>query len=291
MKGGIPQIVWTASPGFCILVTALLVIKNLALSPVLPSSEEISRNEALETGGIDLGDILLVVFILVGFLLRGPLGYGFTIEGLARCPWVKMGLIWVIAFTSGRVLRLCLFRKSTRRLIRAGVINPAGSFQMLGRRPLGVVMLLGIPVVASGTLMEELLFRGIIPDLVARAGEFVLGSWASVAPQGCGVSLPAGDVNSLTKVVIDIPVMVGAVLFGFVHFLPAWVIARRQERIPALLLGYTFLMPAMLGLAFSYLNALSGSLWPGWILHWAHNYGSLVWNRIDGLWNRGSAID
>ena len=211
--------------------------------------------------------IPLVVCILLsvaGVIHRGdPIYvYGLTVSSFLNCPWPAVFLLWIVAFSAGRVANALMLRPDSdfRKLVATGQASPGGVYLSLKGYPRYAGMILALPMIWSQAFMEEFVFRGLLVSL----GRGLLGF----------LKVSIGLVDSLS-------IAVTSVLFGLVHFLPMHSCMRGKNTwIPL----YALIMPTTLGVLFSILNGASGSLWPGWIVHCSLNYAVFVWDRVSGMW-------
>ncbi|NPV52938.1 MAG: CPBP family intramembrane metalloprotease [Firmicutes bacterium] len=234
-----------------------------------------------EMGYIDLGDVIIIGILATTRLVAGvdPVEfYGFRLADLRSCPWGAMAGIWAAAFALNRVVRARVPRE----------LLPDGIFQLLGRYGLSMVATAGIPFVATQTLWEELLFRGVIFNscisLLGVTGE-TMASCITIGFRDARFAAAA---------------FASSAMFGLAHFLPLYIITSgritpgkgrpgyaavpggpgKSCRDLSLARAYAFVMPCVYGLIFIELNARSGSLMPGWVMHFGLNYASLIWNRV-----------
>lgn len=211
--------------------------------------------------------VILLSLLLAGIVhLEDPLSvYGLHVRSLAWCPWNAVFALWLTAFVAGRVVVNAMFLNPGKRSESAsvhGTVNPGGVYLSLRRYPKCLGLILALPMTFSQAFMEEFIFRGLLVSL----GKWIYSS----------VGMRPGQGNSLS-------IIGSSLLFGFIHFLPAvYSLKGKSTVIPF----YALVIPTTLGIAFSVLNQVSSSLWPGWIVHFSLNYAGFAWDRISGRWER-----
>lgn len=208
--------------------------------------------------------VVCLSIVLAGIAHLGdPLdSYGLNMSSLIKCPWTAPVLVWVIAFVIGRVTNALILHPTSgfRKMVATGHASPGGVYLFLRDYPRHCGIILGLPMTFSQTFMEEFIFRGLLVSL----GKWCLGF--------LGVPARLTRILSITG---------SSVLFGLVHFVPAFYCLRGKSIwIPL----YALMMPATLGMVFCSLNHASCSLWPGWIGHFCLNYAGFVWDRVFGTW-------
>lgn len=208
--------------------------------------------------------VVCLSLVLAGIIHWGdPLDiYGLNMSLLLKCPWTALFALWAIAFVIGRVANALMLHPTSdfRKMVATGHASPGGVYLSLRDYPKHVGITLGLPMICSQAFMEEFIFRGLLVSL----GKGLLGFW--------GVSTKLASLLSSTG---------SSILFGLVHFVPAFCYLRGKSIwIPL----YTLIMPTILGMLFCALNQVSCSLWPGWIAHFGLNYAGFVWDRISGTW-------
>jgi len=105
---------------------------------------------------------------------------------------------------------------------------------------------LALVVVFSGTLLEELWFRGLIYYKIKA-------------------------IKFLQKINPHFAIFFQAFLFGLIHFIPIYYGTDLQ-----LFIKYWFLVyPFVIGVIIGYINEKYNSLWPGWIIHYTNNLLSI----------------
>ncbi|MGE5572688.1 MAG: lysostaphin resistance A-like protein [Bacillota bacterium] len=209
-----------------------------------------------------------IVLLFIGWAAcrEDPLGaLGLSISSLARCPWGHMLAVWVVAFTANRAAQAYLFRSELRGLADSGTINPGGAYLALVGSGHVRSAVVGAAMTFSQTFIEEFFFRGLAPLAVVRALE---------RP---GIS---------TQVAFAVSAVASSLAFGLIHFLP---MKRASSGASPWLAWYALVMPSGLGVCFCILNAMAGSLWPGWLVHWGLNYVGFMWSRTDPRWGRPKA--
>ncbi|MEA4884907.1 MAG: CPBP family intramembrane glutamic endopeptidase [Clostridia bacterium] len=211
------------------------------------------RNE-----GVDVGDLLLLVAMAAYRILRG------------RDPAVEFGAAGVVlgkttlAMCAAVVATFALANAWIRRVIRVGHgewmqrtdVNSGGAYEAVSSLPLPKAALAGLGFTCSGAFLEELLFRGCIYRLVARA---------------------AGDCAAMG---------VQAALFAAVHGIPM-----ACARAPAALVVYAFAMSGGAGMALGWLATHGRGLLYPWLAHWSLNYIALLMalmarNNATGSWRK-----
>jgi membrane protease YdiL (CAAX protease family) len=105
---------------------------------------------------------------------------------------------------------------------------------------------LAVIVVFSGTLLEELWFRGLIFYKIK-------------------------SIKYLQKINPHFAIIFQAVLFGLIHFIPIYYGTDFQLSIKYWFLFYPFVIGVIIG----YINEKYNSLWPGWIIHYTNNISSI----------------
>jgi len=216
-------------------------------------------------GSIDATPLVIILALaLAGTVHLGdPLEtYGLGMSSFLRCSWTPLVLLWAAAFVIGRVANAFILRPDTgfRAMLASGRASPGGVYLSLKDYPKLCGLLLGLPMICSQTFMEEFIFRG----LLVSSGKWFYGLF--------GISPRIADFLSI---------MGSAVLFGLIHFIPAFCCLKgKSVAIPL----YALIMPATLGAVLSALNQASCSLWPGWIVHFGLNYAGFMWDRISGKW-------
>lgn len=210
--------------------------------------------------------VVCLSLVLAGLIhLGNPLDiYGLNVSSLLKCPWTALFSLWTIAFVIGRVANALILQPTSgfRKMVAAGHASPGGVYLSLRDYPKHFGIILGLPMICSQTFMEEFIFRGLLVSF----GKGLLGFF--------GVS---------TRLTGFLSVAGSSILFGLVHFIPAFCCLRGKSIwIPL----YALIMPTTLGMVFCVLNQVSCSLWPGWIVHFSLNYAGFVWDRIAGTWER-----
>ena len=208
--------------------------------------------------------IVVFMLALIGVIgLEDPLRiYGLSLSQVPKCPWKATFFVWVIAFFMGRLANFVVLYPTSviQEVLAKGDINPGGVYLSLASYPKLTGLVLGLPMVYSQTFMEEFIFRGLIVSF---------GNWFY------GLFTMSPSLVSIFSIISS------AILFGITHFIPAFRCFRGKNIIIPL---YAFVMPMLLGIAFSVLNQTSYSLWPGWIIHFGLNYAGFVWNKASGVW-------
>lgn len=223
-------------------------------------SKDTGRDETVD--GMPLIGIALLV-IGWGACREDPLSVlGLSVSLLGRCPWRHMFGVWLAAFVMNRVMETRLFRPDLRRLVDSETINPGGTYLSLKGSSLRRAAAMAAALTFSQTFIEEFSFRGLA----------VLGvGWAL---RSLGVSEPIAATSSVAA---------SSLAFGLVHFVP---MRRATRGMGSLLAWYALAVPSSLGAAFCALNAMAGSLWPGWLVHWWLNYAAFVWTKAGRRWER-----
>lgn len=101
---------------------------------------------------------------------------------------------------------------------------------------------LAIIVFFSGTLLEELWFRGFV--------QFKLNSLKFLKP-----------LNPHLAIITQ------SILFGLAHFIPIYHGTSLSQSLKC----WFFIYPFLVGIINGYLNEKYQSLWPGWIIHYTNN--------------------
>jgi membrane protease YdiL (CAAX protease family) len=188
--------------------------------------------------------------------------YGLSKSSLYECSWRVLSLLWITAFIIGR-LAITLFIRTDmglREALEEGIMSPGGVYLSLRDYSKFCGLILALPMVCSQTFMEEFIFRGLLVRLC---------NWLYSL-----FGMPPHLVGFLS-------IMSSSVLFGLIHFVPAFhCLEGKGIAIPL----YALIMPTILGVIFSLLNRASCSLWPGWIVHFSLNYSGFVWDRLSGKW-------
>ncbi len=222
--------------------------------------KDFDRDETVD-GMPLLGSAILIIGW--GACREDPLrALGLSVSLLVRCPWRHMFAVWAAAFVMNRAMQAYLFRSDLRYLVDNGTINPGGTYLALaGSGPVRAAVV-GAAMTFSQTFIEEFFFRGLA--LLGVAG----------ALKHFGVPAQAA---------ITAGVAASSLAFGLIHFIPM----RRATRGKMTLLPwYALAAPSGLGATFCVLNAMAGSLWPGWLVHWWLNYAGFIWSRVGGRWER-----
>ncbi|HHY47593.1 MAG TPA: CPBP family intramembrane metalloprotease [Firmicutes bacterium] len=187
---------------------------------------------------------------------------GLEDNAIANIPRAATSVIILLAFCSGRLVQGLLLPGLTSKLIRDGLIIPGGSFSLVMQQPLWISLSAGILYIGCQTFAEELFFRGLAFLAFHRLLVFAGRQPGGAADQAWTVTAAA---------------LLQALIFGLVHFLPAYVAFHRRGIKAPLMLWYMMAMPTGCAFAFVTINLAGGSLWPGWIAHWVLNYASLCW--------------
>ncbi len=106
---------------------------------------------------------------------------------------------------------------------------------------------LAIIVFFSGTLLEELWFRGFV--------QYKLNSLKFLKP-----------LNPHLAIITQ------SILFGLAHFVPIY----SGTNLPLPLKYWFFVYPFLVGIINGYINDKYHSLWPGWIIHYTNNVLGVV---------------
>lgn len=195
---------------------------------------------------VDLGDVLLVAIIAFEAVLHGDPVHALGITGEFSGIAVRRSVaVFGAGAIGGQVFRRYLWNKWRPWMEKAGV-NPGGAYLALIASPPEGRVGRGALFTASGALLEEVVFRGLLLRSIAR----VMGlPWA---------------------------VVLQAQAFGLLHCIPLWV-----SGAPAPVVAYAMLMPTALGTMLGLL-ASSGLAYP-WLVHWGLNfaavYDELVYER------------
>ncbi len=191
------------------------------------------------------GIILVIILFMIPFgieVIRGNdpiVYYGLDFGSLSK---IDVGLVLVVAIVLFVAISLIdhfvfdlfdLFLKSGKG-ISVGSVTVAIAKSNL--------FYLVIIVSFSGTLLEELWFRGLI--------QYKLKSLRFLRP-----------LNPHFAIVIQ------STLFGLAHFLPVYY----GTNLSYALKLWFFIYPFIVGLVNGYMNEKYHSLWPGWIIHYTNN--------------------
>lgn len=125
--------------------------------------------------------------------------------------------------------------------MRQAGVNPGGAYLALAGLPKRIAIVLGLSFIASGALLEEILFRGFLLRWISRTSGLASG----VIAQG--------------------------VVFGLVHGVPMACAGA-----PDVVTLYALVMPIASGIALGWLAVKSGGLAYPWLAHWALNYIAFV---------------
>ncbi len=202
-------------------------------------SNGVSHGNVVLGAGVSL--LLLFVPLGVEFLRgRDPLVYyGLDFDSLKR---VRLGFVFavsVVVFTGLFLVDYYVFDLWNLVLKDQSHVAVGTVTVLLARR--GMVGL-AVFIAFSGTLTEELWFRGLI--------QYKLNA-----------------VSFFRRVNPHFAVFTQAVLFGLVHFVP--IFFGTDFSLP--LKGWFFVYPCFVGVILGYLNERFDSLWPGWIVHFTNN--------------------
>ena len=151
----------------------------------------------------------------------------------------RLALVTGLVVVALGVINMCIharLKQAHGGWMRDAGVNPGGAYLALGGMPKRMALLLGLGFIASGALLEEILFRGFLLQ------------WAR------GASGPANGV------------IAQGVLFGLIHGVPMACARAPDESLP------TLLMPIASGIALGWLAVTSGGLAYPWLAHWALNY-------------------
>ncbi|HAN87393.1 MAG TPA: hypothetical protein DCQ13_07080 [Firmicutes bacterium] len=189
--------------------------------------------------GIDLGDLLLVAIIAGVWLVKRQDPADF-LKIAGRPGNGRLALVTGLVVVALGVINMCIharLKQAHGGWMRDAGVNPGGAYLALGGMPKRMALLLGLGFIASGALLEEILFRGFLLQ------------WAR------GASGPANGV------------IAQGVLFGLIHGVPM-----ACARAPDVITAYALLMPIASGIALGWLAVTSGGLAYPWLAHWALNY-------------------
>lgn len=193
--------------------------------------------------GVDLGDLLLVAIMAGVWLVKKQDPADFL--GIAGRPGNgQMALITGLVVVALGVVNLRIhtwLKRAHGGWMREAGVNPGGAYLALAGMPKRIAVVLGLSFIASGALLEEILFRGFLLRWVSEASGMVNG----VIAQG--------------------------VLFGLIHGVPMAL-----ARAPDVVISYALLMPTASGIALGWLAEKSGGLVHPWLAHWALNYFAFV---------------
>lgn len=204
------------------------------------------------SSGFDIGDVLLVSVLVALALARGDPVVALGIVGPMNAGAVMGAIaVYVVASMAGDRCRAGLLRECGLWVERAGV-SAGGAGQALVHSPRRLRRMRAATFTASGALLEEVLFRGLLQRWLA----VVLGPTLAVPLQ--------------------------AVVFGLVHAVPMAVAGA-----PRALVAYSMLMPTVTGAALGVL-ARYGLVY-AWMVHWALNYRAAV-KEVRSEASRGAAI-
>jgi len=192
-----------------------------------------------------LGGIILVLFLLslpLGIELlrkRDPIEYyGLELSTLKRINIglvlsIGVGIFVILSLVDGMVFHLWEVLKNVEG---SGV---GGTSLALAKSNL---FYLAVVVIFSGTLLEELWFRGFIQYKLR-------------------------GIKALRKINPHFAILVQSTLFGLAHFLPVYFATHWSLSLKI----WFFVYPFLVGLLLGYLNEKYRSLWPGWIVHYTNN--------------------
>jgi membrane protease YdiL (CAAX protease family) len=192
---------------------------------------------------VDLGDLILVAIFAGVWLVKrqDPVDFlGIAARLDDRQMALMAGLVVPALGLVNSRIHAWLKQAHGGWMSEAGV-NPGGAYLALAGMPKRIAILLGLGFIASGALLEEILFRGFLLQ------------WASEA---------SGLVNG---------VVAQAVLFGLAHGVPMACV-----RAPHVITLYALLMPTACGIVLGWLAVKSGGLACPWLAHWALNYFAFV---------------
>lgn len=212
------------------LVIILILTYGILLAKVIPSKFHIISNISVS-----------VVAVFIGFFL------GLTLNDLGLQPdtyvlGIFTGLIFVglLAVLSIIASHTTIFRKHAAR-----------QHSILKSSSKEVLFQTSIRIPLSTTLMEEILFRGLLFGLLA--------SFYSVSAA----------------------FIVSSVIFGLWHIFPAYnsmnssMLHVRDKSQHLSVIGHV-VVTFLAGIMFSWLRYISGSLIAPWIAHWAINAGTIL---------------
>ena len=193
--------------------------------------------------GVDLGDILLLTIFAGVWIVRreDPANSLRIVEGMASWEMaVYTGLIVVVAGLANLWAHARL-RQSHGEWMKGAGINPGGAYLALSGMPKWTALVLAVPFIASGALLEEIVFRGFLLRTISKRSSLSNG------------------------------LVVQAVLFGLLHGIPMALVEA-----PNSITSYALLMPITVGLALGWITVESGGLAYPWIAHWSLNYAAFA---------------
>ena len=202
------------------------------------------------TGKNNIGSaILSIIIISIPLLIeifrgKDPIVYYGLDFNTLRSINLKLIFSWaVIIFSIVSIIDFFVFNLwhiiSVNKEIAVGIVTLA-----LARSK---YFYLGIVVIFSGTLQEELWFRGIIQHKI-------------------------NNVRSLRFINPHFGIFLQSIMFGLIHFLPIFFGTDFQLSLKL----WFFIYPFSIAIIIGYLNNRFKSLWPGWLIHYTNNLLSLI---------------
>jgi membrane protease YdiL (CAAX protease family) len=114
--------------------------------------------------GIDLGDLLLVAIIAGVWLVKRQDPADF-LKIAGRPGNGRLALVTGLVVVALGVINMCIharLKQAHGGWMRDAGVNPGGAYLALGGMPKRMALLLGLGFIASGALLEEILFRGFL---------------------------------------------------------------------------------------------------------------------------------
>lgn len=197
-------------------------------------------------GGVILGLILFLIPFGVELLRKkDPVDYyGLDFETLKRVNLKQVLLIALLLFISISLIDHFVFDLWDLMLNQKGKTFVGSTTLILAKSN---YFYLGFMVIFSGTLLEELWFRGLIQYKVK-------------------------GIKFLKTINPHFAIIFQSILFGLIHFLPVYFGTNFDFSLKL----WFFTYPAIIGLVLGYLNEKYHSLWPGWIIHYTNNILALL---------------
>ncbi len=219
----------------------IFIIFTLILSLII--GNRVSGNNIL--GGVILGLILFMIPIGLEFLKkRDPIKYyGLDFNSLKKLDVKRILIIAIFLFATISSIDHFVFNLWKILINQSNQISVGSTTLFLAKSNL---FFSGIIVIFSGTLLEELWFRGLI--------QYKLKS----------VKFPK-QLNPHFAIIFQ------SFLFGLIHFIPIYYGTNFQLKLKF----WFFTYPTIIGLVLGYLNEKYQSLWPGWIIHYTNNLSGL----------------
>ncbi|MEZ0345256.1 MAG: CPBP family intramembrane glutamic endopeptidase [Infirmifilum sp.] len=200
-----------------------------------------------KTIGRSVGPTIMILVPLSIELFRGkdPIEYyGLNLDSLKKLNLkVILGiglLIFVVLSTVDN-----LFFNLWQIMMGSGSKLPIGADSLAFAR--SNMFYLSVFPVFSGTLVEELWFRGLIQYKVK-------------------------SINFLRRINPHFAIIFQSILFGLVHFLPV----HYATNLPMTTQVYILTYPTIVGIIAGYLNERYNSLFPGWIIHFTNNFLGII---------------